>query len=64
MVASLGLPSKTGRKGSVAPALLFVGIVLSLTGAILLFNQGKVIVSVVSIVAVFLIPGTLAYFRK
>lgn len=63
-ISSLGLPSKTGRKGSAASTLLLLGTVISLGGAIFLFLQGEIIQALIVGVAVFFIPGALAHFRK
>ncbi|GEM_PF-6292310 len=65
IVTSLGLPSRSGRKGSAAPKMFIIGLIITAIGAIVLFIDRSVIESVIgAIVAVFLLPGTLANARR
>jgi len=63
-ITSLGIPSKTGRKGSASASLLAIGLALSLGGAVFILIQGMVVESLIVVAATFLVPGMLAYLRK
>lgn len=64
LIASLGLPSRSGRMGSAHTTALYIGLLIEVLGvAFILINQGFISAGI-SFVIAFLIPSFASQLRK
>lgn len=64
IIASFGIPSRSGRMGSAGDSLIVVGMLVAFGGVILVFfNSGWVIGIITGVIGVFIIPLAVSRIR-